>query len=141
IDWLLQQGVAFTLDTPAGQQTIGAGYHLSKEGGHSHRRVIHAADATGKAVFEALVARATCHPNIRFFTTCTAIDLLTGSKLGLGHTRCAGAYVLNEDSDQVSTVSARFTILATGGASKAYLYTSNPDGASGDGIAMAWRAS
>jgi L-aspartate oxidase len=140
IGWLLDQGVAFTRDASTESPGVTGGYHLSKEGGHSHRRVIHAADATGKAVFESLVARATSHPNIRFFTNCTAIDLLTGTRLGLPHKRCVGAYVLNEDSDQVCTFTARFTVLATGGASKAYLYTSNPDGASGDGVAMAWRA-
>src|SRR5690606_27788705 len=102
--------------------------------------VIHAADATGKAVFETLAERALQHPNIRFATNCVAIDLLSSAKLGRGGKRCLGAYVLHEETGRISTFAARFTVLATGGASKAYLYTSNPDGASGDGIAMAWRA-
>jgi len=138
IDWLVAQGVSFTRDHDS--QDSPPHYHLSKEGGHSHRRVIHAADATGKAVFEALVAQAMQHPNIRFIKNSIAIDLLTGTKLGLQEQGCVGVYVLNEDTGRVDTCAARFTVLATGGASKAYLYTSNPDSASGDGIAMAWRA-
>jgi len=137
IEWLLLQGVGFTREQNlAGKQA----FHLSKEGGHSHRRVVHAADATGKAVFESLIAQALQHPNIRFATNCVAVDLLVGSKLGLDNPACLGAYVLDEDKGEVLTWSARFTVLATGGASKAYLYTSNPDSASGDGIAIAWRA-
>jgi L-aspartate oxidase len=137
IEWLIEQGVGFTRES---QHSADAPFHLSKEGGHSHRRVVHAADATGKAVFESLAARALQHPNIRFVSHCVAVDLITGSKLGLDHDRCVGAYVLDEDRGVVVTYAARFTVLATGGASKAYLYTSNPDSASGDGIAMAWRA-
>lgn len=137
IDWLIEQGVAFTKDQENSKGTL---YHLSKEGGHSHRRVVHAADATGKAVFESLVAQALQNPNITFATNCVAVDLLTGPKLGLDNPGCVGAYVLDEDKGEVLTYAAKFTILATGGASKVYLYTSNPDGASGDGIAMAWRA-
>jgi L-aspartate oxidase len=140
IEWLVQQGLAFSRDHGSDAGSVTGGYHLSKEGGHSHRRVIHAADATGKAVFETLAARVLKHPNISFVTNSVAIDLLTASKLGRSGQRCLGAYVLHEDSGVISTVGARFTVLATGGASKAYLYTSNPDGASGDGIAMAWRA-
>lgn len=140
IEWLVDQGVAFSRDSGSDSNSVAGHYHLSKEGGHSHRRVIHAADATGKAVFETLASRVLRHPNISFVTNSVAIDLLTGSKLGLQDQRCLGAYVLHEDSGVVSTFAARFTVLATGGASKAYLYTSNPDGASGDGIAMAWRA-
>ena len=138
IEWLLKQGVAFTKEQHGAQTTTP--YHLSKEGGHSRRRVIHAADATGKAVFESLVAQALQHPNIRFATNSVAVDLITGPKLGLNTPGCVGAYVLDEDKGEVLTYSARFTVIATGGASKAYLYTSNPDSASGDGIAMAWRA-
>ncbi|MFZ9584717.1 MAG: L-aspartate oxidase [Pseudohongiellaceae bacterium] len=140
VDWLVAQGVAFTRDEHKTASTVPGNYHLSQEGGHSHRRVIHAADATGKAVFEKLVERALAHRNIRFTTNCVAVDLLTSAKLGLGGNRCLGAYVLKEDSGHVATMAARFTVLATGGASKVYLYTSNPDGACGDGIAMAWRA-
>jgi L-aspartate oxidase len=138
IDWLIDQGVGFTREQQGKEP--GTPFHLSKEGGHSHRRVVHAADATGKAVFESLAARALQHPNISFATHSVAVDLITGSKLGLDHNDCVGAYVLDEDKGEVLTWSARFTVLATGGASKAYLYTSNPDSASGDGIAMAWRA-
>lgn len=138
IDWLIDRGVGFTQEQHGTDQS--PIFHLSKEGGHSHRRVVHAADATGKAVFESLAARALQHPNISFATHSVAVDLITGSKLGLDHNDCVGAYVLDEDKGEVLTYAARFTVLATGGASKAYLYTSNPDSASGDGIAMAWRA-
>ncbi|HEY0962452.1 MAG TPA: L-aspartate oxidase [Pseudomonadales bacterium] len=140
IEWLVDQGLAFSRDEHSEASSVAGGYHLTKEGGHSHRRVIHAADATGKAVFETLASRVLNHPNISFVTNSVAIDLLTTSKLGRAGQRCLGAYVLEEDSGTISTFGARFTVLATGGASKAYLYTSNPDGASGDGIAMAWRA-
>lgn len=140
IAWLVDQGVAFTQDVHNPSSTVPGNYHLTKEGGHSHRRVIHAADATGKAVFETLAEQVLRHPNIRFATNCVAIDLLTSAKLGRAGKECLGAYVLHEESGDISTFGARFTVLATGGASKAYLYTSNPDGASGDGIAMAWRA-
>jgi L-aspartate oxidase len=140
IEWLVSQGVAFSRDSGEDEATTTDHYHLSKEGGHSHRRVIHAADATGKAVFESLAAKVLKHPNIKFVINSVAIDLLPGAKLGLPDKRCLGAYVLDEESGVVNTYAARFTVLATGGASKAYLYTSNPDGASGDGIAMAWRA-
>ncbi len=135
IDWLVSQGVKFTQE-----KDNAAHYHLSKEGGHSHRRVVHAADATGRVVFEGLAAKVMDHPNITFRINTVAVDLITTAKLGLPGNRCVGAYVLNEVSGQVMVYRARFVILATGGASKAYLYTSNPDGASGDGIAMAWRA-
>lgn len=138
IEWLIEQGVGFTRDHQGKDHNLP--FHLSKEGGHSHRRVVHAADATGKAVFENLAACALQHPNISFAMHSVAVDLITGSKLGLDHNDCMGAYVLDEDKGEVLTYSARFTVLATGGASKAYLYTSNPDSASGDGIAMAWRA-
>jgi len=144
IDWLVAQGVAFSRQshdaTQDAAEATTTSFHLTKEGGHSHRRVIHADDATGKAVFESLVSQVMQHPNIEFVTNNVAIDLVSGKKLGLPHNRCLGAYVLDEDSGTVTTFNARFTVLATGGASKAYLYTSNPDGASGDGIAMAWRA-
>ncbi len=135
INWLVSQGVKFTHE-----KDNAAHYHLSKEGGHSHRRVVHAADATGRVVFEGLAAKVMDHPNITFRINTVAVDLITTAKLGLSGNRCVGAYVLNEVSGQVMVYRARFVILATGGASKAYLYSSNPDGASGDGIAMAWRA-
>lgn len=133
IDWLINQGVEFTRDE-------GDNYHLTREGGHSHRRIIHAADATGRAVAEALSERARRADNITVYEDRVAVDLLTHRKLSLPGNRCVGAYILNTRSGHVETFRARFVVLASGGASKAYLYTSNPDGATGDGIAMAWRA-
>lgn len=133
IEWLIQQGVEFTRDE-------GNHYHLTREGGHSHRRIIHAADATGRAVSEGLSARVQQAPNIDIFENRVAVDLVTHRKLSLPGNRCVGAYILNHETGHVETFRARFVVLASGGASKAYLYTSNPDGATGDGIAMAWRA-
>jgi L-aspartate oxidase len=133
IDWLIAQGVPFTRDTDSG-------YHLTREGGHSHRRIIHAADATGHAVQETLASKVLAHPNITVLDHHIAIDLVTGSKLGHPHNRCYGAYALNTVTDEVVTIAAHDTVLATGGASKVYLYTTNPDTATGDGIAMGWRA-
>jgi L-aspartate oxidase len=132
IDWLISQGVPFTRTE--------TGYHLTREGGHSHRRVIHVADATGAAVQQTLNDQVRRHPNITVLERHLVIDLITGTKLGLKNNRCWGAYVLDLDSDQVITFAAPNTVIATGGAGKAYLYTSNPDTATGDGIAMAWRA-
>ncbi len=129
IDWLLSQGVQFThFDKDAGE------LHLTREGGHSHRRIIHAADATGRAVSSALIRQAKAHTNIELFNRHVAVDLVRRDK------RCHGAYVLNRDSGHVSLFHAKAVVVATGGANKAYLYTSNPDGASGEGIAIAWRA-
>jgi L-aspartate oxidase len=137
IDWLVGQGVAFTRSTEPGSE---ADYHLTREGGHSHRRVLHAADATGKAVETTLESRARAYPNIEIFENHLAIDLIKG-KSGPLQGRCLGAYVLGPRSDgHVSVIGAASTVLATGGAGKVYLYTTNPDIASGDGIAMAWRA-
>ena len=134
VRWLIEQGVTFTREGDAQ-------YHLTREGGHSHRRVIHAADATGAAIETSLVAAARAHPNLQLCERHIAIDLITTGKLGLpGPNRCVGAYVLDRAADHVRLFSARCVVLATGGASKVYLYTSNPDTASGDGIAMAWRA-
>lgn len=133
IEWLIEQQVQFSKQDDDS-------YHLTKEGGHSHRRIIHAADATGAAVSEALVGRAISHPNISLFENRMAIDLITCEKFNLPGKGVVGAYVLNTESDHVETFRARSVVIASGGASKAYLYTSNPDGTSGDGIAMAWRA-
>lgn len=134
---LIDFGVPFTKD-PHGR------YHLTREGGHSARRVIHTADATGKAVMETLMERVRHHPNIQLYPGQVAIDLITAHKIGLfvpgQPNRCYGAYALDMASGRVITYQARFTILATGGAGKVYLYTSNPDTATGDGIAMAYRA-
>ena len=113
--------------------------HLTQEGGHTHRRIIHATDATGKAVFETLRNRAVAHKNITLIEECTAVDLVTQEKPN-NRRKCVGLYVINQTTSRVEVIRAKFIALATGGASKTYLYTSNPDGASGDGIAMAWRA-
>ena len=115
-------------------------YHLTREGGHSHRRVLHVADATGKAITETLTSRVLDHENIELLNDRVAIDLINQSRLGRHSSRCAGAYVYNRTTGHVEVFQARFVILATGGASKVYLYTSNPDSSTGDGIAMAWRA-
>ena len=135
IDWLIGQRVPFTQD-----DADPTGYHLTQEGGHSHRRIIHAADWTGRAVTTTLLERATEAKNLDLLSHQVAVDLITNAKLGLPGNRCVGAYVLNQQTGHVNTFKAQCVILATGGASKVYLYTSNPDGSSGDGIAMAWRA-
>jgi L-aspartate oxidase len=116
------------------------GYHLTREGGHSQRRIIHAADATGLVVQETLARRVLAHPNITVLEHYMSVDLITGKKLGLSDNRCYGVYALNNLTDEVVTIGAQNTILATGGTGKVYLYTTNPDTATGDGIAMAWRA-
>ena len=116
-----------------------SGFDLGREGGHSARRVIHAGDITGREVERALLEAAEAHPRIRFFEQHMGVDLIMLSKFG-GPDACAGAYVLDKQGAQVHTILARATVLATGGAGKVYLYTSNPDVATGDGVAMAWRA-
>jgi L-aspartate oxidase len=135
IQWLIEQGVPFTPDA-----SFPIGYHLTREGGHSHRRIIHVADATGAAVQETLTARLRAHPNISVFEHHIAVDLITGRRLGQPDLGCLGAYVLDMAAERVRTFCAAHTVLATGGAGKVYLYTTNPDTATGDGIAMAWRA-
>ncbi len=139
IRWMQELGVPFSRETdPAGAREL----HLTREGGHTHRRVVHAADATGKAISDTLENHARHHKNITFFEHHIAVDLITSEKQGYDESEnsCIGAYVLNKKSNHVETFQARFVVLATGGASKVYLYTSNPDGSTGDGIAMAWRA-
>lgn len=136
IEWLRELGVPFTRVDTVGDGT----FHLTQEGGHSHRRIVHAADATGHASTTTLERHARDHPSIRLFENHVAIDLITGRKLGLPIERCLGAYILDRSAGRVGAVRAKFVVLATGGASKAYLYTSNPDVSTGDGIAMAWRA-
>lgn len=157
IQWLIDHGVPFTQHTGSDGSVD---YHLTREGGHSHRRVIHAADATGRAIETTLEQQVRAHPNIELFEQHIAVDLITSRKLaraaqrseadarehfaasgsGPPGARCWGAYVFNRDAQQVEVFRARFVVLATGGAGKVYLYTSNPDVATGDGIAMAWRA-
>ena len=115
-------------------------FHLTREGGHSQRRVLHVADRTGQAIEHTLAERAAAHPNIELLPDRVAIDVITAQKLGLQPNRTVGAYVYNRASDAVERFPASHVVLATGGASKVYLYTSNPDGATGDGMAIAWRA-
>ena len=135
IDWLIAQGVSFTRDAAQA-----SGYHLTREGGHSQRRVIHAADATGHAVQTSLVERVKAHPNIRLLEQHIAVDLITDSKLGRDGNRCYGLHALDKEAGDVVTLQAKHTVLASGGAGKVYLYTTNPDVATGDGVAIAWRA-
>ena len=138
VQWLIDQGVLFDTQKDAqGAQS----YHLTREGGHSHRRILHAADATGKEVENTLVSKALNHPNIEVIERSNAVDLIISDKIGLpGTRRVVGAWVWNRNKERVETCHARAVVLATGGASKVYQYTTNPDIASGDGIAMAWRA-
>ncbi|MDQ3144279.1 MAG: L-aspartate oxidase [Pseudomonadota bacterium] len=133
---LAELGVPFNLDAD------GDGWHLTREGGHSHRRIVHVADATGWAIQQALEKAAAAHPNITLVPGMVAIDLITGrhaqefSTSGAVH----GLYAFNRKSGRIETLLARATILATGGAGRTYLYSTAPRGATGDGIAMAWRA-
>lgn len=133
VNWLIQQGVTFTREN--NQES----YHLTQEGGHSHRRILHTADATGKEVTGTLVEQVIAAPNIDIFEHHCAVDLVTQADKNSRKIRCTGAYLLDIQTSVISLFQAKSVILASGGASKAYLYTSNPDGASGDGIAMAWR--
>jgi L-aspartate oxidase len=145
VEWLIDQGVGFT------REHDNSGYHLTREGGHSHRRIIHAADATGHAVQMTLSEKVKQHPNITLLEYHIAVDLITTSKINQNKidsskiestddNTCLGAYVLDKSTGKVLTIAAQNTILATGGAGKVYLYTTNPDISTGDGIAMAWRA-
>ena len=136
IEWLIEQGVSFTKDGVTSET-----YHLTQEGGHSHRRVIHSADATGREVETTLLAKAIAHNNIALFPFHIGIDLITSQKqLGESKNSCLGCYVLDIKADTTHQFIAPTTVLATGGAGKVYLYTSNPDVSTGDGIAMGWRA-
>ena len=138
IQWLNDLHVPFSRDDTTHQ------FHLTKEGGHSHRRVVHAKDATGLAIQATLSEQVKAHANITILENHIAVDLITEKKsLKVDHiksNRCLGAYVLNNKTGKVITVSAQETILAAGGVSKVYLYTTNPDVSTGDGVAMAWRA-
>ncbi|MCY3821174.1 MAG: L-aspartate oxidase [Gammaproteobacteria bacterium] len=133
IERLVHYGLSFDTDREAA-------FHLTREGGHSHRRVLHVADHTGQAIESTLTQRALEHPGIEFLIGRVAIDVITTGKLGMSPERAIGAYVYNRSTDEVELTQASNVVLATGGASKVYLYTSNPDGATGDGTAMAWRA-
>jgi L-aspartate oxidase len=141
IEWLINQGVKFT------RETDDSGYHLTREGGHSQRRIFHVADATGHAVQKTLTERIREHSNITILENHIAVDLITTKKLNKDElsnkateNQCLGAYVLDNSNGKVMTIAAHHTALATGGAGKVYLYTTNPDVSTGDGIAMAWRA-
>jgi L-aspartate oxidase len=136
VQWLVDAGVEFSPD-PQGP----LGLHLTREGGHAVRRIAHAADATGKAIHDALLARARAHPRIRLLERWVAVDLITSRHLKAEEPpRCYGVYALDMASGRVETLPAAAVVLATGGVGKVYRYTSNPDTATGDGIAMAWRA-
>jgi len=140
VQWLVDAGVPFSGD-PSGP----LGLHLTREGGHAVRRIAHAADATGRAIQDALLARARAHPNITLRERWMAVDVVTSrhlkrSPLPAEGPRCWGVYALDMDHGRVETLPAAAVVLATGGVGKVYRYTSNPDTATGDGIAMAWRA-
>jgi len=146
VEWLISQGVEFT------READNSGYHLTREGGHSQRRIVHVADATGHAVQKTLAQKIREHTNITILENHIAVDLLTSEKLAPKKAKkptaenhdlnnhCLGAYVLDNHTGKVITIAAQNTVLATGGAGKVYLYTTNPDVSTGDGIAMAWRA-
>jgi len=137
IKWLVELGVNFDTKVDTDGSTA---FHLTKEGGHSHRRVIHAADATGKEIAETLSEHLKSRSNVTLFPKYVAVDLVTKDSLGLPGKDCVGAYALNLKTRQVEIFRAKHVVIASGGASKVYQYTSNPDTASGDGIAMCWRA-
>ncbi len=137
INELIALGVDFTKTT-----NLTEGYHLTREGGHSQRRVIHSNDLTGKEVLRALVESVRSNPNITIFEHAFAIDLITTDKYhpNFNSNRCMGAFVQQRDSQEVYCYQSNQTYLCAGGHGKVYLYTSNPDGATGDGLAMGWRA-
>jgi L-aspartate oxidase len=132
VKWLAATGARFSRDDD-GQ------YELGREGGHSERRIVHAGDISGREIERALLDAVRASPNITLLEWHMGIDLITLGRFG-GPDQCVGAYVLDERAGQVKTILARATVLATGGAGKVYLYTSNPDVATGDGVAMAYRA-
>ena len=136
VEWLVDEGVPFSAD-PDGPM----GLHLTREGGHAVRRIAHAADATGRAIHDALLAKAKAHPNVTLRERWMAVDLITSRHLKTEEMpRCHGVYALDIDRGRVETLAASHVVLSTGGVGKVYRYTSNPDTSTGDGIAMAWRA-
>jgi L-aspartate oxidase len=138
LEWLINQGVDFDKEHNHNGDDR---YHLTREGGHSHRRILHSADATGQAIQKTLAEQVRQHSRIRIFERFNAIDLICKTNEdNKNNKQCIGAYIWNRNTEKVESIYAQKTILATGGASKVYQYTSNPDVASGDGIAMAWRA-
>ncbi|BBL58516.1 L-aspartate oxidase [Methylomonas koyamae] len=137
IEWLRSQGVNFTEERDAdGVKQL----HLNREGGHSHRRIVHSDDATGKAVSLSLIERAQAHANISLLEQHNVVELITAAKLGAERQGICGAYVLDNKSGKIKTIAAKVVVLATGGANKVYLYSTNPHISTGDGIALAWRA-
>jgi L-aspartate oxidase len=140
IERLAKLGVPFNSGGPKNE--LGEDWHLTREGGHSHRRIVHVDDATGWAVQKALEKAARDHPNITLVPDMVAIDLIMGRHQARFSTsgRIHGVYALNRQTGKVEAFTARATILATGGAGRTYLYSTAPRGATGDGIAMAWRA-
>ncbi len=141
INWLIEKGVKFTISEGREYDGQDGEYHLTKEGGHSHRRVIHAKDATGREVETTLEEQVRALDNVEILEHHIAIDLITSEKISTNKSsRCFGAYALDIKGGKVKTFAGRAVVLATGGASKAYLYSTNPDTSTGDGIAMAWRA-
>ncbi len=137
IEWLRDQGIRFTQEKDEHGHTQ---LHLNREGGHSHRRIAHIADATGKAVSTTLIEQAKQHQNITLLEYHNAVELISAHKLNLKNQRILGAYVLDSRTDKIETLAAKCTVLATGGASKVYLYSTNPHISTGDGIALAWRS-
>jgi L-aspartate oxidase len=136
VRWLVDRGVPFSPDSQGP-----LGLHLTREGGHGVRRIAHAADATGKAIHETLLAQARQHPRITLRERWMALDLITSRHLKRDEpSRCYGIYALDIDRQRVESLPARAVVLATGGAGKVYRYTTNPETATGDGVAMAWRA-
>lgn len=136
IEWLLEQGVKFTKNESGSSDKL----HLTKEGGHTYPRIVHAADKTGEAIQDSLINKVKKQSNIELFTHHVAIDLITKENKDSAQKKCVGSYILNKKNNQINVFKAKFVVLATGGANKVYLYTSNPDTSSGDGIAMAYRA-
>ena len=135
ISWLRDTvGIRFSSQTETSSETLA----LGQEGGHSHRRIVHSDDKTGQAIQEGLVTLINSKSNVTVLQHFTAVDLITNTQQP--QKKCLGAYVLNKDTGKIESIVSQITILATGGAGKVYLYTSNPDSASGDGIAIAWRA-
>ena len=137
IEWLRDQGVIFTEEqSRSGESQL----HLNREGGHSHRRVVHSADATGKAVSLSLIERAKEHSKIELLENHSVVELITIPSDGGVSKQVVGAYVLDSTANKVKTIAARIVVLATGGANMAYIYSTNPHSSTGDGIALAWRA-
>ncbi len=137
IEWLREQGVNFTEERSSSGKKR---FHLNREGGHSHRRIVHTDDATGKAVSLSLIDRARNNPNITLLEYHNIVELIGAHKLGETGPGIRGAYVLDSKSGRIKSMAAKVVVLATGGANKVYLYSTNPHTSSGDGIALAWRA-